>query len=56
MDRRTALKLLAASPLALTPSVAFAAGYPEAAWRNAIVIDGLGGPSDPDYVEGQARV
>ena len=55
MDRRTALKLLAASPLAVSPSMAFAAGYPDAAWRNAIVIDGLGGPADPGYVEGQVR-
>ncbi|MGH6616829.1 dipeptidase [Sphingomonas sp.] len=55
MNRRTALQLIAASPLALTPSIAFAAGYPEEAWRKAIVIDGLGGPSDPDSVEGQTR-
>jgi membrane dipeptidase len=56
MDRRTALRLIAASPLAFTPSMAFAAGYPESAWRSAIVIDGLGGPSDPGYVEGQTRI
>lgn len=56
MDRRTALRLIAASPLALTPSLAFAAGYPDSAWRDAIVIDGLGGPADPGYVEGQTRL
>ena len=56
MDRRTALRLIAASPLALAPSLAFAAGYPEGAWRDAIVIDGLGGPADPGYVEGQTRL
>lgn len=55
MNRRTALQLIAASPLALSPSLAFAAGFPEDAWRKAIVIDGLGGPSDPDFVEGQTR-
>lgn len=56
MDRRTALRLIAASPLALAPSLAFAAGYPDGAWRDAIVIDGLGGPSDPGFVEGQTRI
>lgn len=56
MDRRTLLKLIAASPIALSPAVALAAGLPEDAWRRMIVIDGLGGPSDPDYVEGQTRL
>lgn len=56
MDRRTALRLIAASPLAVAPSLAAAAGYPESAWKGAIVIDGLGGPSDPGYVEGQTRI
>lgn len=56
MDRRTLLTLIAASPLALSPVRALAAGLPEDAWRRMIVIDGLGGPSDPDYVEGATVV
>lgn len=56
MDRRALLTLIAASPFALSPSAALAAGLSEDAWRRMIVIDGLGGPSDPNYVEGQARL
>ncbi|MES2054548.1 MAG: membrane dipeptidase [Pseudomonadota bacterium] len=55
MDRRTALKLIAATPLVFAPSMVRAAEYSDAAWRKAIVIDGLGAPSDPDYVEGRTR-
>jgi membrane dipeptidase len=48
MDRRTALQLITASPLVLHPTFALAAGFPQAAWQRAIVIDGLGAPGDPD--------
>lgn len=51
MDRRTLLKVAAASPLAFAPSMAFAARFPDKAWSRAVVIDGLGGPADPGATE-----
>jgi membrane dipeptidase len=54
MDRRTCLGLLAAAPLAMAASPR-GRGYSDADFRRAIVIDGLGSPSDPDGKDGVFR-
>lgn len=54
MDRRTCLGLLAAAPLAMAAGPR-SGGYSDADFRRAIVIDGLGLPSDPDAKDGVFR-
>lgn len=54
MDRRTCLGLLAAVPLAMAAGPR-RRGHGDADYRRAIVIDGLGAPSDPEEREGVPR-
>jgi membrane dipeptidase len=54
MDRRTCLGLLAAAPLAMAAAPR-GRGYSDADYRRAIVIDGLGAPTDPDGRDGVWR-
>lgn len=55
MNRRQCLGLLAAAPLAIAASPR-RGGYTNADYARAIVIDGLGGPSDPEMKPGVLRM
>ena len=54
VDRRTCLGLLASAPLVMAAGPR-RRGYSDADYRRAIVIDGLGAPTDPEGKDGVWR-